>query len=115
MRQRIYRPATPWIRFGINTRGRSYALRVNYRTTRQIQDFAESVLPTAIEDAQEDEAHILSNCPIALMRGVAPEVRGYENIPAERRGLKEWIYRCLDRSPLQRVYICLLSHPMRMG
>lgn len=72
MRQRIHRPATPWIRFGINTRGRSYALRVNYRTTRQIQDFAESVLPTAIEGAQEDEARILSDCPIALMRGVAP-------------------------------------------
>lgn len=98
MRQRIYRPATPWIRFGIDTRGRSYTLRVNYRTTRQIQDFAESVLPTAIEDAQEDEARILSDRPIALMRGVAPEVRVYENIPAEMRGLKEWIYRCLNEN-----------------
>lgn len=98
MRQRIYRPATPWIRFGIDTRGRSYTLRVNYRTTRQIQDFAESVLPTAIEDAQEDEARILSDRPIALMRGVVPEVRGYENIPTEMRGLKEWIYRCLNEN-----------------
>lgn len=98
MRQRIYRPATPWIRFGIDTRGRSYTLRVNYRTTRQIQDFAESVLPTAIEGAQEDEARILSERPIALMHGVVPEIRGYENIPAEMRGLKEWIYRCLNEN-----------------
>lgn len=97
-RQRIYRPAVPWIRFGIDTRGRSYTLRVNYRTTRQIQDFAERVLPEAIEGLQEDEARILSDRPIALMHGVAPEVRGYENINAEMRGLKEWIYRCLNEN-----------------
>ncbi len=97
-RQRIYRPAMPWIRFGIDTRGRSYTLRVNYRTTRQIQDFAERILPEAIKGLQEDEARILSDRPIALMHGVVPEVRGYENIDAEMRGLKEWIYRCLDEN-----------------
>lgn len=97
-RQRIYRPAIPWVRFGIDTRGRSYTLRVNYRTTRQIQDFAERVLPEAIEGVQEDETHILSDRPIALMHGVVPEARGYENIDAEMRGLKEWIYRCLNEN-----------------
>jgi superfamily I DNA/RNA helicase len=97
-RQRIYRPAVPWVRFGIDTRGRSYTLRVNYRTTRQIQDFAERVLPPAIEGLQEDEARILSDRPIALMHGVVPEARGYENIDAEMRGLKEWIYRCLNEN-----------------
>lgn len=95
-RQRIYRPAVPWVRFGIDTRGRSYTLRVNYRTTRQIQDFAERVLPQAIEGVQEDETRILSDRPIALMHGVVPEMHGYENIPAEMRGLKDWIYRCLN-------------------
>ena len=97
-RQRIYRPAVPWLRFGIDTRGRSYTLRVNYRTTRQIQDFAERVLPEAIEGVQEDETRILSDRPIALMHGVVPETHGYENIPAEMRGLKEWIYRCLNEN-----------------
>jgi superfamily I DNA/RNA helicase len=95
-RQRIYRPAVPWVRFGIDTRGRSYTLRVNYRTTRQIQDFAERVLPEAIEGVQEDETRILSDRPVALMHGVVPEAHGYENIPAEMRGLKDWIYRCLN-------------------
>jgi hypothetical protein len=95
-RQRIYRPAVPWLRFGIDTRGRSYTLRVNYRTTRQIQDFAERVLPDAIEGLQEDETRILSDRPVALMHGVVPEAHGYENIPAEMRGLKDWIYRCLN-------------------
>ena len=97
-RQRIYRPAVPWLRFGIDTRGRSYTLRVNYRTTRQIQDFAERVLPEAIEGVQEDETRILSDRPIALMHGVVPEVRGYESREAEMRGLKEWIYRCLNEN-----------------
>lgn len=97
-RQRIYRPAVPWLRFGIDTRGRSYTLRVNYRTTRQIQDFAERVLPEAIEGVQEDETRILSDRPIALMHGVVPKVRGYESREAEMRGLKEWIYRCLNEN-----------------
>lgn len=97
-RQRIYRPAVPWIRFGIDTRGRSYTLRVNYRTTLQIQNFAESVLPREIEGSQEDETRILADRPIALMHGVAPEVRGYESIPAEMRGLKQWIYQCLNEN-----------------
>ncbi len=97
-RQRIYRPAVPWLRFGIDTRGRSYTLRVNYRTTRQIQDFAESVLPHAIEGLQDDEARLLADRPVALMHGVAVEARGYENIDAEMRGLKEWIYRCLNEN-----------------
>ncbi len=97
-RQRIYRPAVPWIRFGIDTRGRSYTLRVNYRTTLQIQNFAENVLPGEIEDSQEGETRILADRPIALMHGVTPEVRGYENIPAEMRGLKQWIYQCLNEN-----------------
>lgn len=97
-RQRIYRPAVPWVRFGIDTRGRSHTLRVNYRTTAQIQNFAESVLPSEIEGSQEDEARLLAERPIALIHGVAPEVRGCDNIQAEMRGLKEWIYRCLNEN-----------------
>ncbi|MCS6918550.1 MAG: UvrD-helicase domain-containing protein [Fimbriimonadales bacterium] len=97
-RQRIYRPAVPWIRFGIDTRGRSYTLRINYRTTLQIQNFAESVLPKDIEGIQEDETRILADRPIALMHGVAPEARGYESIQAEMRALKQWIYQCLNEN-----------------
>lgn len=97
-RQRIYRPTVPWIRFGIDTRGRSYTLRVNYRTTQQIQNFAERILPSVIEDVQGEASNALADRPVALMHGPAPELRGYENIPAEMRGLKEWIYRCLNEN-----------------
>ncbi len=97
-RQRIYRPAVPWARFGIDTRGRSYILRVNYRTTRQIQQFAEKVLPSMIEGVQEDEPEILRERPYPILSGPEPECCGYESIEAERRGLKEWVYRCLHEN-----------------
>lgn len=97
-RQRIYRPAVPWLRFGIDTRGRSYILRVNYRTTGQIQQFAERVLPIAIEGVQDDESEILRERPYPILRGPEPECRGYESIEAEIRGLKEWVYRCLQEN-----------------
>ncbi|GIV11198.1 MAG: DNA helicase [Fimbriimonadales bacterium] len=95
-RQRIYRFAVPWIRFGIDTRGRSYTLRINYRTTLQIQNFAESVLPSDIEGSQEDESRILADRPIAIMRGSNPELRAYSDIDSEMRGLKQWIYTRLN-------------------
>ncbi len=97
-RQRIYRPAVPWIRFGIDTRGRSYTLRVNYRTTAQIQHFAESVLPSQIEDGEENKAVAPTDRPFALLRGIEPEIKAYDNIRAEMSGLKQWIYHCLNEN-----------------
>lgn len=97
-RQRIYRPAVPWIRFGIDTRGRSYTLRVNYRTTAQIQHFAESMLPSQIEDGEENKAVAPTDRPFALLHGIEPEIKAYENIRAEMSGLKQWIYHCLNEN-----------------
>lgn len=95
-RQRIYSPALPWLHFGIDTRGTSTVLRVNYRTTAQIQQVGEHCLPKQVEGMQEDEAQLLKERPLCLLHGETPKIYAYQNFEAEQRGLKEWIRRLIQ-------------------
>lgn len=88
--QRIFKGRTSWLQTGIDIRGRSTQLRVNYRTTEQIREFADQLLPESIVDgegASEDRR------TISLLRGPNPEVKGYPSQTAERTGIVEWIAR----------------------
>ncbi|WNO55184.1 3'-5' exonuclease [Stakelama saccharophila] len=48
--QRIFHLPFSWARLGLDIRGRSHCLRVNYRTTHQIRAAADRLLPPAITD-----------------------------------------------------------------
>lgn len=48
--QRIFHLPFSWISLGIDIRGRSHSLKVNYRTSHQIRSTADRLLPTAIVD-----------------------------------------------------------------
>ncbi len=48
--QRIYKFPFSWAQLGINVRGRSVRLRVNYRTSGEIRSFADALLPRALEE-----------------------------------------------------------------
>lgn len=90
--QRIYRTGSPWSALGIQTRGRSTRLRVNYRTTAQIQCFAESLLPEYATDEDElvDQDSYLR--PLALLRGAEPYVRPCSTPEQEADALTEWFW-----------------------
>ncbi len=56
--QRIYKPQVSWLSLGIDVRGRSRWMELNYRTTEQIRRCADALLPEAIADADgESEYH----------------------------------------------------------
>jgi hypothetical protein len=48
--QRIFQPPFSWKGLGIDVRGRSFTLRVNYRTSHQIRLAADLLLPKNIRD-----------------------------------------------------------------
>jgi plasmid maintenance system killer protein len=48
--QRIFQQPFSWKSLGIDVRGRSYPLRINYRTSHQIRSHADGLLPNAIGD-----------------------------------------------------------------
>lgn len=70
--QRIFRQPFSWKGLGIDVRGRSTTLRVNYRTSRQIRTAADRLLPKSVRDADglEDERR----GTVSVFDGVEPEI-----------------------------------------
>ncbi len=48
--QRIFQLPFSWVALSVDVRGRSYSLRINYRTSRQIREAADRLLPTKVRD-----------------------------------------------------------------
>lgn len=53
--QRIFHLPFSWLRLGLDVRGRSYRLKVNYRTSHQIRSAADRLLPSTIVDLDGQE------------------------------------------------------------
>jgi hypothetical protein len=53
--QRIFHLPFSWVRLGLDIRGRSHRLKVNYRTSHQIRSAADRLLPGSITDLDGEE------------------------------------------------------------
>lgn len=53
--QRIFQLPFSWAALGVDVRGRSYSLRINYRTSRQIREAADRLLPPKVRDVDGTE------------------------------------------------------------
>lgn len=90
--QRIYKAPVAWSATGIDVRGRSTRLTINYRTTEQIRRFAEGVLPGALDEGDGEKER---RAAVSLLNGPNPEVRGFGAVSREIEGvarrLVEWL------------------------
>ncbi|WP_448568974.1 3'-5' exonuclease [Thermus sp.] len=86
--QRIYRGPLSWQALGLEVRGRSIRLKVNYRTTREIAQAAENLLPPEVE---EEVREVLS-----LLRGPKPTIRGFGTQESCTADLVAWTRSHLD-------------------
>jgi superfamily I DNA/RNA helicase len=86
--QRIFRWPFPWLAAGIDVRGRSQRLKVNYRTSEEIRLFSDRLLPVRIMevDGATEERGALS-----LLRGPEPELKGAPDLTGEIAILTSWI------------------------
>lgn len=48
--QRIFQLPFSWLKLGVDVRGRASSLRINYRTSRQIREAADQLLPQKVRD-----------------------------------------------------------------
>ncbi len=70
--QRIFQPPFSWKALGVDVRGRSTTLKVNYRTSHQIREAADRLLPGVIRDMDgREEAR---RGTISVFDGPAPEI-----------------------------------------
>lgn len=88
--QRIYGRRASMSTCGINIRGRSKRLRLNYRTTQEIRAWAVSILEGVSVDDLDEGTDTLRGY-VSLMRGVAPELVGCRSEAEEMDGLLDWI------------------------
>lgn len=80
--QRIYKNKAALSKCGINVRGRSSILRINYRTTEEIRKAAFALLNGISFDNLDDDFDTGDRCQ-SLTHGKAPQVRRFSNANEE--------------------------------
>lgn len=70
--QRIFQQPFSWKGLGIDVRGRSFTLRVNYRTSHQIRIAADRLLPESVRDVDGLEDERAST--VSVFNGLPPEI-----------------------------------------
>lgn len=104
--QRIYDRRVVLSKCGVDVRGRSGRLNINYRTTEQIRDWAVALLggfkADDLDAGTDDNSSYLS-----LLSGPSPEVRHFENEDDERAFVLETIRGLISERPPEDV--CLVA------
>jgi AAA domain len=106
--QQIFQRGVSWLGLGIDVRGRSNRLKVNYRTSLQIRRFADAIIPGRLTNADGETE---DRGTVSLFEGPDPEVRGFGTNAEEIGFLAAWLcgllaeglYRAKSRcSPARR-------------
>jgi superfamily I DNA/RNA helicase len=71
--QRIFQQPFSWKSLGVDIRGRSQTLKINYRTSQQIRSKADLLLPNEITDVDGNSESRLNT--ISVFQGEAPKVK----------------------------------------
>lgn len=92
--QRIFQQPFSWKALGIDLRGRSSALKVNYRTSRQIREAADRLLPPEVRDA--DGLEDSRRGAMSVFEGPAPIILVVANQEAEIASVAAFLRAAAD-------------------
>lgn len=87
--QRIFQEPFSWKALGVDIRGRSRTLKVNYRTSHQIRQAADRLLPKIVQDVDGNEQDRRGT--VSVFNGPDPEIKTYHNAESEIEGVADWI------------------------
>ncbi len=87
--QRIFQQPFSWKALGLDVRGRSFTLRVNYRTSHQIRAQADRLLPATLSDVDGNSEGRRGT--ISVFDGPPPIVRSCRDSSEERDFVGRWI------------------------
>ena len=87
--QRIFQQPFSWKALGVDVRGRSSTLKINYRTSHQIRMQADRLLGPEVADVDGNvEAR---KGTVSVFNGPAPSIRVLKNAKEECRVVGEWL------------------------
>jgi plasmid maintenance system killer protein len=92
--QRIFQPPFSWKALGVDIRGRSHTLRINYRTSHQIRRHADRLLPPEISDADGNSES--RRGATSVFNGPDPVLQIYKDEKSEAEGVSKWILELIE-------------------
>jgi mRNA-degrading endonuclease RelE of RelBE toxin-antitoxin system len=87
--QRIFQQPFSWKALGVDIRGRSRTLRVNYRTSHQIRSQADRLLGPELSDVDGNQEK--RNDTVSVFNGPAPKILKLESQEDEARAVGDWL------------------------
>ncbi|QDU44581.1 ATP-dependent DNA helicase PcrA [Symmachiella dynata] len=90
--QRIFQAPFSWKELGVDIRGRSRTLRINYRTSHQIRGIADRLLPPEVSDVDGNTESRRGT--VSVFNGPTPVVQVCDDESAETATVSQWL---LDR------------------
>ena len=87
--QRIFQPPFSWKSLGVDIRGRSRTLHINYRTSHQIRMQADRLLGPEVSDV---DGNTEERCgTVSVFNGAVPEITILDSIEDECTAVSEWL------------------------
>ncbi len=87
--QRIFQQPFSWKSVGVDVRGRSHTLSINYRTSHQIRQQADRLLPSAVADVDGNVEERRGT--ISVFNGQPPAIAVCEDADAEAQMVGQWL------------------------
>ena len=87
--QRIFQHPFSWKEIGVDVRGRSQTLRINYRTSHQIRTQADRLLDPAISDVDGNLEERKGT--VSVFNGPQPAIQVLEDEEAESSAVSDWL------------------------
>jgi superfamily I DNA/RNA helicase len=91
--QRIFQQPFSWTALGVDVRGRSSVLKVNYRTSHQIRQAADRLLPKVVRDVDGVEEERFGT--VSVFNGPEPLIKKHANAQAETASVAQWISKAI--------------------
>lgn len=98
--QRIFQQPFSWMSLGVDVRGRSRTLKINYRTSHQIRSQADRLLGPEVSDVDGNKESRKGT--ISIFNGPEPIVRRFGNPSEESHAVGQWLKQWVDK--------CVLPH-----
>lgn len=92
--QRIFRAPFSWKSLGVDVRGRSRSLKINYRTSHQIRSRADGLLPRETTDVDGNKEE--RGGTISAFDGPEPQIQVLDDYESEQKAVADWIKGCVD-------------------
>jgi superfamily I DNA/RNA helicase len=106
--QRIFQPAFSWATAGVDIRGRSRTLKVNYRTSHQIRQQADRLLEPEISDAEGQKER--RDTTVSVFNGPPPGIQLFESEDEEIKFVAAWLKGLLKNGiPAQEIGVFVRS------